>query len=60
MTIWVNTVRVLTLGDLVTESTSALFADVPSLGTLLWTSTLWLVGILAFFSFLGVRKYRRT
>ena len=60
VTIWVNTVRVLTLGDRVTESKSLLFADIPSLGNLLWTSTLWLVGILAFFAFLGVRKYRQT
>jgi ABC-2 type transport system permease protein/oleandomycin transport system permease protein len=60
VTIWVNTVRVLTLGDRVTESTSRLFADIPSLGNLLWTSTLWLVGILVVASFLGVRKYRQT
>jgi ABC transporter DrrB family efflux protein len=60
VTIWVNTVRVLTLGDRVTESTSRLFADIPSLGSLLWTSSLWLIGTLAFFSFLGVRKYRQT
>jgi ABC-2 type transport system permease protein len=60
VTIWVNTVRVLTLGDRVTASTSPLFADIPPLGNLLWTSTLWLVGILAFFSYLGVRKYRQT
>jgi ABC-type polysaccharide/polyol phosphate export permease len=60
VTIWVNTVRVLTLGDRVTESKSLLFADIPALGNLLWTSTIWLVGILAFFSFLGVRKYRQT
>ena len=60
VTIWVNTVRVLTLGDRVTESTSALFADIPSLGNLLWTSTVWLVGILVVASFLGVRKYRQT
>jgi ABC-2 type transport system permease protein/oleandomycin transport system permease protein len=60
VTIWVNTVRVLTLGDRVTESTSALFADIPSLGNLMWTSTIWLVGILAVFAFLGVRKYRQT
>jgi ABC-2 type transport system permease protein/oleandomycin transport system permease protein len=60
VTVWVNTVRVLTLGDRVTESTSKLFADIPSLGNLLWTSTIWLVGILAFFSYLGVRKYRQT
>ena len=60
VTIWVNTVRVLTLGDRVTESTSALFADIPSLGNLLWTSSIWLIGILAVASFLGVRKYRQT
>jgi ABC-2 type transport system permease protein/oleandomycin transport system permease protein len=60
VTIWVNTVRVLTLGDRVTESKSLLFADIPSLGNLLWTSTLWLVGTLAVFAFLGVRKYRQT
>ena len=60
MTIWVNTVRVLTLGDLVTESTSDLFADVPSLGTLLWLSAVWIGGFLAFFYVLGVRAYRRT
>ena len=60
VTIWVNTVRVLTLGDRVTESKSLLFADIPSLGNLMWTSTIWLVGILAVFAFLGVRKYRQT
>lgn len=60
VTIWVNTVRVLTLGDRVTESKSALFADIPSLGNLLWTSSIWLIGILAVASFLGVRKYRQT
>jgi len=60
VTIWVNTVRVLTLGDRVTESTSPLFADIPALGNLLWTSTLWLVGILVVASFLGVRKYRQS
>jgi ABC transporter DrrB family efflux protein len=60
VTIWANTVRVLTLGDRVTQSTSDLFADIPSLGSLLWVSTLWLVGILLVASFLGVRKYRQT
>jgi ABC-2 type transport system permease protein/oleandomycin transport system permease protein len=60
VTIWANTVRVLTLGDRVTKSTSDLFADIPSLGSLLWVSTLWLVGILVVASFLGVRKYRQT
>ena len=44
----------------ITESTSKLFADVPSLGTLLWLSAVWIGGFLAFFSFLGVRAYRRT
>ena len=60
VTIWANTVRVLTLGDRITESTSDLFADIPSLGNLLWVSTLWLVGILVVASVLGVRKYRQT
>ena len=60
VTIWVDTVRVLTLGDLYTASTSPLFQDVPSLGYLLWMSTLWFLGILAVFVPLGVRVYRRT
>jgi ABC-2 type transport system permease protein len=60
VTIWVDTVRVLTLGDLYAPATSPLFADVKSLGTLMWLSTLWFAGFLAFFSFLGVRWYRRT
>jgi ABC-2 type transport system permease protein len=60
VTIWVNLVRVLTLGDLVTESTSPLFSDVPSLWTLLWQSAAWMAGILAFFYAMGIRAYRRT
>jgi len=60
VTIWANTVRVLTLGERITESKSDLFADLPSLGSMLWVSTLWLVGILVVASFLGVRKYRQT
>jgi ABC-type multidrug transport system permease subunit len=60
VTIWVDTVRVLTLGDLYSPQTSDLFADVKSLGTLLWLSIVWFAGFLAFFSFLGVRTYRRT
>jgi ABC-2 type transport system permease protein len=60
VTIWVDTVRVLTLGDLYSPATSPLFADVKSLGTLMWLSTLWFAGFLAFFSFLGVRWYRKT
>jgi oleandomycin transport system permease protein len=60
VTIWVNLVRVLTLGDLVTESTSPLFSDVPSLWTLLWQSAAWMASILAFFYAMGIRAYRRT
>ena len=58
VTIWVNTIRVLTLGELYTESD--LFKGVPSLGTLLWESAAWIGGILTLFWFLGVRHYRRT
>ena len=58
VTIWVDTARALTLGEIYTESD--FFADVPSLGTLLWQSALWIAGILAVFWFLGVRNYRRT
>ena len=60
VTIWVDTVRVLTLGELFTQSTSPLFQDVKPLGTLLWQSTAWFLGILVVFSTLGVRVYRRT
>jgi ABC-type multidrug transport system permease subunit len=60
VTIWVNLVRVLTLGDLITESNSPLFADVPSLFTLLWQSALWLGALLGFFYVIGIRAYRKT
>jgi ABC-2 type transport system permease protein/oleandomycin transport system permease protein len=60
VTIWVDTVRVLTLGDLYTESQSFLFREVPSLQTLMWQSTAWFFGFLTLFSFLGVRVYRHT
>jgi ABC transporter DrrB family efflux protein len=60
VTIWVDTVRVLTLGELYTESASPLFRDVPSLGTLLWQSAAWIAGLMAVFATLGVRVYRRT
>jgi ABC-2 type transport system permease protein/oleandomycin transport system permease protein len=60
VTIWVDTVRVLTLGELYTQSTSPLFQNVKPLGTLLWQSTAWFLGILVVFSTLGVRVYRRT
>ncbi len=58
VTIWVDTFRVLTLGELYTES--SFFPDVPALGTLLWQSTAWFVGILAIAVPLSVRVYRRT
>ncbi len=60
VTIWVDTVRVLTLGELYTESASPLFREVPSLGTLLWQSAAWIAGLMAVFATLGVRVYRRT
>jgi len=60
VTIWVNLVRVLTLGDLITASKSPLFSDVPSLWTLLWQSAAWMAGFLAFFYGMGIRAYRRT
>jgi ABC-2 type transport system permease protein len=60
MTIWVDLVRVLTLGELYTESESFVFRDVPPVGTLLWQSIAWLVGILLVAVPLGVRFYRRT
>jgi ABC-2 type transport system permease protein len=60
VSIWAETVRVLTLGDLYTTAPVELVGNVPSLGTLLWQSTAWFVGILALFVPLGVRVYRRT
>ncbi len=60
VSIWSATIRSLTLGDLYTKAPSAFFGHVPPLGTLLLESTAWFVGILAVFSYLGVRVYRRT
>jgi ABC-2 type transport system permease protein len=60
VTIWVDTVRSLTLGELYSPATSPLFADVKPLGELMWLSIGWFVLFLAVFSFLGVRFYRRT
>jgi ABC-2 type transport system permease protein/oleandomycin transport system permease protein len=59
VTIWVNLVRVLTLGELITQSTDPLFKDLPSLTTLLWQSAAWLAGIVSFFYLMGIRVYRR-
>ncbi|MGZ5292008.1 MAG: ABC transporter permease [Actinomycetota bacterium] len=58
VSIWSDTIRVLTLGELYTQS--QFFPNVPSLGTLLWQSTAWFLGIFVVFVTLGVRVYRRT
>jgi ABC-2 type transport system permease protein len=60
VSIWSDTFRVLTLGELYTQAPAGLVGDVPALGTLLWQSAAWFVGILALFVPLGVRVYRRT
>jgi ABC-2 type transport system permease protein len=57
VTIWVDTFRVLTLGELYTEASEF---DVRSLGTLLWMSAAWVVGIVAVSVPLAIRVYRRT
>jgi ABC transporter DrrB family efflux protein len=58
VTIWVDTFRVLTLGELYTES--SFFPDVPSLGALLWQSMAWFLAILAIAVPLSIRRYRQT
>jgi ABC-2 type transport system permease protein/oleandomycin transport system permease protein len=60
VSIWSDTFRVLTLGELYTQAPGGFVGDVPALGTLLWQSAAWFVGILALFVPLGVRVYRRT
>jgi len=58
VSIWAETIRALTLGELYTNS--PYFPDVPPLGTLLWQSIAWFAAILIVFVPLGVRVYRRT
>jgi ABC-2 type transport system permease protein/oleandomycin transport system permease protein len=62
VTIWADTVRLLVLGDAYSAWRASPFVHDPisSLGSLLVLSTLWGLGILAVFSFFGVRVYRRT
>jgi ABC-2 type transport system permease protein len=65
VTIWSDTVRVLVIGDAYEQWRSSLFQQglapqLPSLGVLLTWSAAWFVGLLALFSFFGVRVYRRT
>jgi ABC transporter DrrB family efflux protein len=60
VTIWVDTIRKLTLGDLYAPGVSPLFADVKPLGELMLFSVLWFAFFLAVFSYLGVRFYRKT
>ena len=60
VSIWSETIRVLTLGELYTEAPVHFFGEISSLGTLLWQSAAWFFGILLVFVPLGVRVYRRT
>jgi ABC-2 type transport system permease protein len=60
VSIWAETFRALTLGDLYTNAPVEFVGHVPPLGTLILQSTLWFAAILAVFVPLGVRVYRRT
>jgi ABC-2 type transport system permease protein len=60
VSIWSETIRVLTLGDRFTHAPVALVGHVPSLQVLLLESTAWFFGFLLVFVPLGVRVYRRT
>jgi len=59
VSIWVDTFRVLTLGELYTQNPDS-FGHVAGLGTLLTESTAWFLGILAVAVPLSIRVYRRT
>jgi len=60
VTIWVDTFRLLTLGDAYEAFRASSGDPIASLGTLMWQSTAWFLGILAVAVPLGVRIYRRT
>jgi len=60
VTIWADTVRLLVLGDAYTAWRASIGDPISSLGSQLLLSTLWGLGILAVFSYFGVRVYRRT
>jgi ABC-2 type transport system permease protein len=59
VSIWVDTFRVLSLGELYTQN-ETYFKNVSSLGTLLWQSIAWIAVILAVSVPLAIRVYRRT
>jgi len=60
VTIWSDTFRLLVLGDAYEQYRAAKGQPLPSLGALMLWSSLWFAGILALFSYLGTRIYRRT
>jgi hypothetical protein len=53
-------VRLLVIGDPYEAWRISIGDPVASLGSLLTWSAAWFVGLLALFSFFGVRVYRRT
>ncbi|HEX6230860.1 MAG TPA: ABC transporter permease [Actinomycetota bacterium] len=60
VSIWVETFRLLTLGDVYVAFRAASGDPVGSLGSLFVQSTAWFIGILIVAVPLGVRVYRRT
>ena len=60
VSIWVDTIRKLTLGDLYSPATSPLFADVKPLGELMALGGLVRLLPRGLLLFLGVRFYRKT
>ncbi len=60
VTVWAETFRLLTLGDVYVAYRASIGDPVASLGSLLVQSTAWFLGILVVAVPLGVRIYRRT